>query len=254
MRLHLLLALLLTCTLVSCADVSASVIADTDELLSNTESAAETEFSAPEESGGTAVSDVTASEVRPIPVLDDVSVIPVESSLQNGAYKDFILRYKDKSVTFHGSAVANRDIRVLPVYLNDDDIPDVAVCLVSGSGTGVNVEEPRLFDGGTLEEIPYVTYKRIIEEHVVFSGDDSYFYVTVDKDVHKFDKAEFSKPLWTEIPYVGIFNSYSTEDGFLTCLATCSVSFMEDCGRIKVRYKYSNGQMVMDSVAFCGEE
>lgn len=253
MKLHLLLTLLLTCALVSCADVSASDNADTDELLSDVESAAETEFSAPEESGGTAVSDVTASEVRPIPALDDVSVIPVESSLQNGAYKEFILRYGDKSVTFHGSAVANRDIRVLPVYLNDDDIPDVAVCLVSGSGTGVNVEEPRLFDGGTLEEIPYVPYERIIEEHVVFSGDDSYFYVTVDNDVHKFDKADFSQPLWSEIPYVGVFNSCSTEDGWLTCLATCSVSFMEDCGRIKVRYKYSNGQMVMDSVAFCGD-
>lgn len=253
MRPHLLLALLLTCTLVSCADVSALVIADTDELLSDTESVAETEFSAPEESGGTAVSDVTVSEVRPLPVLDDVSVTPVESSLQNGSYKEFILRYKDKSVTFNGSAVANRDIRVLPVYLNDDDIPDVAVCLVSGSGTGVNVEEPRLFDGGTLDEIPHVPYERIIEEHVVFSG-DSYFYVTVDNDVHKFDKADFSQPLWTEIPCVGIFNSYSTEDGHLVCLATCSVSFMEDCGKIKVRYKYSNGQMVMDSVAFCGEE
>ena len=254
MKLHLLLALLLTCALVSCTDVSASDNADTDELLPDVESVAETEFSAPEEAGGTAVSDVTASGVRPLPVLDDVSVTPVESSLQNGAYKEFILRYGDKSVTFHGSAVANRDIRVLPVYLNDDDIPDVAVCLVSGSGTGVNVEEPRLFDGGTLEEIPYVPYERIIEEHVAFSGDDSYFYVTVDKDVHKFDKADFSKPLWTEIPYVGTFNSYSTEDGCLVCLATCSVSFMEECGKIKVRYKYSGGQMVMDSVAFCGEE
>ncbi len=213
--------------------------------------------------------EVTMLEEKP-DIIDVVTtratVDAVEDSLTDGVYTEFRLHAGGKTKVFYGKALKDYSLSMLVMYahVNDDNVEDIIVILTNADGAGthlsVHTEEIHVFDGVTLDDIPYLNASHIVERNVSFSADDSYFYVELPDKTCKIKKTYTTSGV---LPESGHRETYYISGGKLVNRSICQIPEYNSAGEIyrytpygeiKITYGYDGKIFAAETIDFIGDD
>ncbi len=175
-----------------------------------------------------------------------------EDSKKDGAYRSFTLKALDsgKEVTFEGMSLEYREPSLEKAQINSDKVDDIVVIMTDGTGTGAHSENVHIFDGRTLEEIPYKSAKNIIAEQVKIENSDIGYDVKTPTAKYSVIRKEGDFEHTADLPGVGHIFYHFISEGKLYCRAVLMISPSETVAELIVSYKYASGELVTDDIYY----
>ncbi len=175
-----------------------------------------------------------------------------EDSKKDGMYNTFTLKALDsgKEVTFEGMSLEFREPSLEKAQMNSDKVEDIVIIMADGTGTGVHSENVHIFDGRTLEEIPYKSAYDVIAESVKIEATDTGYNVKTPTAEYSVLRKEGDFENISDVPGVGHMMNHFTSGGKLYCRVILMVSPAESVAELIVSYKYSSGELVMDDIYY----
>ncbi len=185
----------------------------------------------------------------------DAAVTLYEDSLTDGVYTKFSLNTATAAVDFTGAMSSSREPELILRDLTGDGLDDCAVLLISSGGTGVRLENARVFDGASLTEYPVRDPLDYINEQVTFASEVENFIIQINGSDVRIAKDGLDTPderLFDEIA-CGAWVEYDVIGGELVCQVGCSVSPSDIHGCLNVKYAFAEGEFVPQSVEYMEE-
>ncbi len=189
--------------------------------------------------------------------LDDVSVTVDEASHRQSSYHRFTLSVGERKTTFEGTCDDYRteDIQKFFCHISTDGIPDIAIAMITSRGTGICPMELHIFDGKTLEKLSFEQPWDIIANHVVFSGNDTTFFINIDGTVHEIDKARYADYGYlTDAPFAGKWESWSMENEHLVYRVNLQAGMSSIDGYLQILYEPSENTLLYEEIAYICED
>ncbi len=178
----------------------------------------------------------------------------------DGMYDGFILEVKDNRKYFNWENVSNPTYapRILFDDINRDGQKELIIILVTGTGTGVHIEDIHVINPDTFAaievEAPGDIVEKYIDSKIESNGDKVAIHIVIGDEKTTIYQEKDYAAVWFDNAIFSSSFRYEVIDNKLMLRLPAQVSPAGFIGEIEVTYEYLDGKYAVNTIQYNNEE
>lgn len=175
-----------------------------------------------------------------------------DDSLSDDVYGKFTLKLLESGAEVTSDCRTAKDsfFSIKRARVNSDNVYDIVVLITNYGHTGPGAREIYVFDGRTLEAIPFTPAEEAVEKSVSFKKTDVGFDVITPDAVYSVERKSDAAPIF-DLPFiVDSFNYYIYENDAIECRVPVAIDAGRGVGELAIGYAYKSGELLPDKIVY----